>query len=295
MRQVAEERDLYKACRIIFGPDLTFSRDFLDYIQMQGIKSAFRKRAMENHPDRAAFQADGEKGHQEDQFRVIKDAYDTLCAYLIVRDREYRLPGKLKRSRTASPGGARYHRSGEKHCQGEYNRQQAGKSQRPGKGKFRSSGMQRGGAFASGYAGKQEQRHSRPDKKEIPERRLLFGHYLYYMGVIDWHCLVKALVWQRRQRYRIGELARKKGWLSSRDIQILLKESQPRQTFGQKARAWGLLTDKQVAHLLCQQRKEQRKIGEYLLEQNILNRKQLAELLLSFHRHNAVYERRPSS
>lgn len=295
MRQVAEEKDLYRACRIIFGPDLTFSREFLNYIQMPGIKSAFRKRAMESHPDRADLQADGEKAHRELQFRLVKDAYDTLRDYLIVRDRGYSLPGKSERGRTAAPGGARYHRSGKKHCQGRYNDQQTGKSKRPGKEKPRSSGACRGRSFASGYGERQEQRRGRPDQKKLPERRLLFGHYLYYMGVIDWHCLVKALVWQRQHRYRIGELARKKGWLSSRDIQILLKEFQPRQTFGQRARARGLLTDKQVAHLLCQQKKRQKRIGEYLLEQNILNRKQLAEFLLSFHRHNAVYEYRPPS
>lgn len=58
MKQVAEEQDLYKACQIIFEPDPAFLRDFLKYIQVTGVKSAFPKRAMEGHPDREKFQAD---------------------------------------------------------------------------------------------------------------------------------------------------------------------------------------------------------------------------------------------
>ena len=56
MAGVAAEQELYRACRIIFGPDLTVSREFLEYIQSSGVKSAFRKKAMETHPDRLTAQ-----------------------------------------------------------------------------------------------------------------------------------------------------------------------------------------------------------------------------------------------
>jgi hypothetical protein len=49
---VVAEHELYRACKIIFGPDLTVSRKFLGYLQKSGVKRAFRKRVLETHPDR---------------------------------------------------------------------------------------------------------------------------------------------------------------------------------------------------------------------------------------------------
>ena len=34
----------------------------------------------------------------------------------------------------------------------------------------------------------------------LPHRRLLLGEFLFYSGLINWDSLIKAIVWQRRQR-----------------------------------------------------------------------------------------------
>ncbi len=292
MKHGTEDQDLFKACRIIFGPDLTFSQEFLQYIQMTGVKSAFRRRAMESHPDRMRCQTDPGNEHPEHTFPAVKDAYETLCAYLQSRDRRN---NSAHRSglRSSCPGTAGYHGFGKNYRREDCANRRSGKSACRERNQFRHSVSRKSRPFSADYRGL-EQRRDRLRRGGPPKRRLLFGHYLYYLGVIDWHSLVKALIWQRRQRYRIGELARRKGWLTSRDVHYILDCSQATRTFGQEARSLGLLTDKQVAYLLCQQKKKQKKIGEYFLEKNLLNRKQLAELLLSFHRHNELHERRPS-
>ena len=52
MATVVAEEELYRSCRIIFGRDLKVSPDFLQYLQLSGIKKAYRKKALEFHPDR---------------------------------------------------------------------------------------------------------------------------------------------------------------------------------------------------------------------------------------------------
>lgn len=90
MTGVAAEQELYRACRIIFGSDLTVSREFLEYIQFSGVKSAFRKKAMETHPDRLT-------GHDElaikrsaRMFHSVQQAYEKLMQYLEAREKGFR-------------------------------------------------------------------------------------------------------------------------------------------------------------------------------------------------------------
>ncbi len=45
------EDRLFEACRILFGNDIEVSREFLCYLQEEGVIRAFRKRAMDFHPE----------------------------------------------------------------------------------------------------------------------------------------------------------------------------------------------------------------------------------------------------
>lgn len=77
---------LYDACKIIFGPEITVSDDFLRYLQPVGLKAAYRKRAFETHPDRAKSVG----GHGDDMqrlFKQVRGAYDTLLHYVESRSR----------------------------------------------------------------------------------------------------------------------------------------------------------------------------------------------------------------
>jgi hypothetical protein len=50
MMQISET-EVFRACRILFGNDLTLNRSFLEYLQPAGAHSAFRKQAKVTHPD----------------------------------------------------------------------------------------------------------------------------------------------------------------------------------------------------------------------------------------------------
>jgi hypothetical protein len=75
------KRDLFKACESLFGTDIDVSVEFLRYLKPAGVKAAFRRKALETHPDRAimlASQADS----LENRFKEINLAYQLLKKFL---------------------------------------------------------------------------------------------------------------------------------------------------------------------------------------------------------------------
>lgn len=74
-----QEMELMDACRILF-PTADVNRDFLGYIQPEGLKDAYRSRAWECHPD--ACGADDGQARRTELFRRSVEAYKLLDQYL---------------------------------------------------------------------------------------------------------------------------------------------------------------------------------------------------------------------
>jgi len=89
---LAENRtELYDACRTIFGAEVSVTDDFLRYLQPFGLKTAYRKRALETHPDRARALGDhGPDMHL--RFQQVRSAYEKLLQY--VENRSRRITGE---------------------------------------------------------------------------------------------------------------------------------------------------------------------------------------------------------
>lgn len=273
MTGVAEEKELYRACQIIFGPELTVSREFLEYIQLSGVKVAFRKRAMEVHPDRLTGKSELAKRRSAHRFAAVRQAYEQLATFVNARDKGFRF-NTIRPWPVHQPGNGRTRRR----------QPPAGDSQ----GARAAESAARGNGPRPQTNRASVRNHHRGP---IPERPLLFGHYLYYAGLVDWRTIVQALIWQRSQYQRIGEIAREKGWLKNEDIFHLLKTAKPTVPFGQRAVQLGLLTRLQLLVLLAHQKRQQKRIGEFFVQKKIFNRQQLAELLTAFHRHNSRLSR----
>ncbi len=79
------ENRLFEACRVLFGNDIELSREFLCYLQDEGITSAFRKRAMEVHPDKALTSGFSLRRCQ-DEFIALQLASETLRQYIASRE-----------------------------------------------------------------------------------------------------------------------------------------------------------------------------------------------------------------
>jgi len=256
------QQELFQSCRVLFDLDREVCWDFLNYIQLSGLKSAYRKKVRETHPDLAVGQNLVVQRRRADRFMVVQQAYENLSGFL--RDRDQSPPVKTRRhngsAKAPSPA-----------------RPQPAKGAGPA---ARPAAPQAGSwNFEALYQG------------PMPRRPLLFGHYLYYSGAITWRTIVSALIWQRKQRPRLGELGYRLGWLRPHDIQGIVCDRQDPLPFGESAIQRGLLTAMQVRILLYRQQQSQRKFGEYFLENRLMSGASLERRLHEFHAHNGRFAR----
>ena len=124
----------------------------------------------------------------------------------------------------------------------------------------------------------------------IPRRRLLIGQFLYYCGIISWRTLIEAIVWQKRQRPPIGQIAIEWGILSPEEIRhILMERSAERgfdRRFAEYARQKGYITAFEHMALVGKQRSLQSPIGEYFIENEILYPQDISRKILDLRDHN---------
>lgn len=123
-------------------------------------------------------------------------------------------------------------------------------------------------------------------KSYIPKRKLLFGQFLYYSGLVSWRTLFDAISWQRRQRPLIGQIALDWGILSSDEIQRILTERSYKENFGEYALRKGYITYFEFSAIIGKQKMLQRPIGEYFLQQGILCRSEIEKMIERLKNHN---------
>jgi hypothetical protein len=83
------EKEVFSACRTLFGPEVRLSLDFLGYLQAGGVKAAFRERAKQTHPDRFATHAPDVQTRQAEIFREVVEAFDLIKDFLKHRDETF--------------------------------------------------------------------------------------------------------------------------------------------------------------------------------------------------------------
>ena len=242
----ASTREILDACRILFGTDVSVSDAFLSYLQPVGIKAAYRKRALETHPDR--LKAIGRhRGDPGALFRQVRDAYETLLAF----QQAGRAPQPRTRcSRTPRP----------EDC-----------PRRRRTGSARTASRRCADHYYSGT---------------LPRRPLLLGQFLYYSGRISWRTLIEAIAWQRVQRPKIGHIAVGWGMLSAAEVLRVLSERTLHERFGECARRIGAITAFEHLALIGRQRRLQRPLGDYFVERGLLSRRLIADMVSRQRRHN---------
>jgi hypothetical protein len=283
MSAVVAEQELFRACQVIFGNELNVSRDFLAYVQMSGVKRAYRKRAKETHPDCFVGQGDLAQRFGARKFQVVQNAYKNLTHYVNAREKGYRFPCSLSQAQSMCKSGMAVKK----------------RSCRPASTAF-SQKKKTSAASRSSQWAKTTRASSRKTnffdskalfKGALPDRAMLFGHFLYYSGLVDWQTIVRALIWQRASRPRVGDIGVRFGWLARKDILTILKSGNCTDAFGRKAVAGGKLSRYQMQAILAFQKKSHRRIGEYFLKKRIFTRMQLQGLLRKCHEHNIQYEK----
>lgn len=85
-RIVLPEKQIIQSCRILFGPEVEITPQFLGYLQPAGVKTAYRKLAMETHPDRAQL-IGVDEAILEARFKEVNRAYEQIFSYVREPDR----------------------------------------------------------------------------------------------------------------------------------------------------------------------------------------------------------------
>jgi hypothetical protein len=231
-----QEIELLDACRVLF-PNAEVNRQFLGYIQHDGLKNAYRNRAWECHPDACE---DGVADlRRTELFRRSVEAYKLLDSF--IKERKS-LP--IRYARPVS------------------------------KSSFPKPVVEKRAADEQYYNG------------PLPTIELKLGLFLYYSGLVSYQAVVRALIWQRSLRPPIGDFACQWGWLTEKDVTVILAATDIVGSFGERAIALGLLTQSQLNLILLHQRSRQQPIGTYFVEQNLLSELTLRHNLRALDRHN---------
>ena len=284
MEASTDEQQLLRSCIVLFGDDLHVSREFLDYLQLSGLKSAYRKRALETHPDRMFGTDRAGRMQAAEHFHSVQHAYEDLLHFLRTRERHslhcHEFPRFGAAASPFSPKPADFSarvQKGDKDC--SPTRDQHKSSSR--KTTAGSTPFVHQASSNHGFSSIENLYHG-----PLPARRLLFGHFLYYSGLANWRTIARILIWQKTGRPRLGELGQLLGMLSPEDTLCILRNTIPLQHFGQTAQRLGMLSENQLRVLMFHQQRLQKKFGAILLEKQLIGQHELNELLWQFEQHN---------
>jgi len=224
-----ERLKLDEACKILFGPSFNYTEETVNYLQLSGIKTAFRERAKTSHPDLAkAFGVN--EADLNVKFKKLTEAYNILINTLSDKS-DLNIPEEKKQ----------------------------------GKENFNNPGFKSYKDFL--YAGK------------MPRRKLRFAEYLYYKKIISWKCLIDALVWQYKNRPRIGQICRAEKFLNDEEIFHILRLTSPAEKFGDAAVRNGFIKHSQLYFALKKQANYNLKVGDFFLKFDVLTEDALLSYL----------------
>lgn len=249
--------DILKAFTLLFDPDFIFSIHTISCLNPIEIKVAYRKKALETHPDRARLLGKNER-EMIDKFREINLAYNKLSSFLDDCKKEY--------YKNINPFN--------KYDNHNYNH------------KTHFSTKQRDCKYTNNKYKKEDTSSDFFYNSYIPNIELLIGQFMYYSGVISWKRLIHAIVWQRNQRPLFGRIAIEWGILSENDIRIILKERSFKEKIGEYALRNKYINNFEHMAIIGKQRSLQRPIGQFFIQNKILFQNDLEILLRRQRIHN---------
>jgi hypothetical protein len=264
--------ELFEACETIFGPEVNVSIEFLEYLQPIGIKTAYRKRALETHPDRA--KALGSFARDlNTEFIDVQQAYEKLLLFV-----------EKNNGTTVSTSSFN-----------DFQTRQAPSYQSEEQSSYTSSyqdtrqhkGRQKKSPHEQKYTSKRHKSH--PDHfytGSFPKGSLMIGQYLYYSGLISWQTLIEAICCQWRQRPKLGQIAIAWGLISSPDVIRILTVRNLNEKFGECALRVGYISNFDLLALVGKQRQLQRPLGEYFITSGILSATDIMNMATKQQLHN---------
>lgn len=129
------------------------------------------------------------------------------------------------------------------------------------------------------------------DPGVVPRRPMRLAEYLFHRGKVSWTEVSQALTWQRAQRPLVGRIALEWGQLTHAEISELLARRGAERAydvpFCEYARRQGYLTGAQATAIVGQQRRLQRRIGEWFVARGLVDPGEVDRLACELALHNA--------
>ncbi|HOV14105.1 MAG TPA: DnaJ domain-containing protein [Spirochaetota bacterium] len=256
---VFTSKEIYKAVNDIFDSDYnTISNDFIKNIHPESLKSAYRKRVKQFHPDRAKIIGVSESILTE-KFKSISNSYQFLLS--VVKESE-----KLQFIQKSN------YQNAQNNCykkKDEY--KEPHKKEENLKPKYNYNKYKVKSFYCS---------------TGIPNRKLRLSEFLFYSKLIDWHTMIRSIVWQFQVRPRFGEIAISYNFLTDEHVNFILKNLRMNEKFGEAAMRLGFIDLFKTNVILGKQKFYNNPIGKYFIENGILNQEKLTGILESLRRHN---------
>lgn len=269
--------EIINACRVLFSRSTPIDANFLNAIAFHDLKDAFRKRAMETHPDRARA-----LGRDRDalsrMFREVVSAYDVLKTLVDVAT-------PLNTSSGGTTAGSEFRSTAAGRKPPKRPRQKAS-----GAGADTRNGFYwQKTARSNTGAGARRDHHF---KGVFPARELRIGEFLYYSGRISWKTLIDAIIWQRQQRPRVGEIAI--GWniLTMADVLQIIQNKSYTERFCEYALNNGFFTPFQHLAVISRQKQLQPRFGEHFVQNGFFTKAYLEAIVCDLQQHNVCIRKR---
>lgn len=230
-------REIYNACHILFGPEVEVSTHFLASLHVEKLKTAFKKKALETHPDRARL-LNKDAAKLNERFKEVNEAYDRLG--LMLNQGANHIKGSAYTDAQAGKGYS-FHSQKTKGFSNHY--YQGNIPHWPLLlGRFLYySGRISWGALIEAITW---QRRQRPNLGQMA----LQAGFLSQAGI-------KRIIQARKVGERFGECAVRMGLLNAFQLRSLLKQQNRRQSpIGTYFVEKNILTQAELSHVLKQQR-----------------------------------------
>jgi hypothetical protein len=265
--------EVVRAGRVLFGPQFAAEAG----AWRDALRSTYRRRALETHPDRARALGRAERELAR-EFHAVADAYRILASLRggpLPPPVHARAPSRAGAAAGAPPAAA------------------GPRPWTPSRAPRAAAGPRpwtppRAPATS---AGPRVRASARP--QDLPRRRLRFAEFLYYTGRVRWSELVEAIAWQRAQRPPLGRIAVEFGFLGPDDVGVILERRREAGAhvvpFGEWALRLGYLSSFQLLATLGQQLRRQRRIGQFFVERGLVGEGEIEELRRRILRHNAAH------
>ncbi len=267
----ADYDDILKAYRLLFATRHAVTPELLTRLQSSTVHKAYKKMAMDSHPDRACHLGVS-RAILESRFKEVNKAYTLLSDYV-----ENRPASGFIRPASSRKNAWQGARNGRNHYNaGGGDRQQTGRSH---DGKPTDS-VSREHSGETGRQSRGEGAHF------LPGEELMLGQFLFYSGKITLNTLVEAIIWQRKQRPSFGRIAMEWRILKQQDILDILKERLPREKIGDCAHRLGYLNNIQYKAILLKQRNLQKPIGSFFITRGILTETEMQAMNQRLMQHN---------